>query len=76
MWLVVVAAIMLACSSCSPRPPSCTPEARANLFALYARAADGVIADGACDKYAKVEQCPAYMALETHFAAAAAALCQ
>jgi len=34
-----------------------------------------IINAGACDKYDRVEQCPAYMALETHFLSARKGIC-
>jgi hypothetical protein len=62
--------------SCSPSKPACTPEARDTLLAAYNAAVDKVIDAGACDKYAKVDACPAYMAVEAQYSIARGVLCQ
>lgn len=72
--LVALALALLGCSGATP-PATCTQEARDALIAVYEEASGAVINAGACDKYDRVEQCPAYMALETHFLSARKGIC-
>lgn len=78
MYLVLVAAIILACSGCSSaqKPDPCTPQARAALLALYDKASAQVIDTGACDDVERIEDCREYAAVESDFAMTEAALCQ
>jgi len=69
-------ALLLALSACSPKKPPCTEESLNALRALYTHAAKDVISSGACDKYEKVESCPAYRTVELHFEIAGKAICE
>lgn len=62
--------------ACSAAKPPCTPTARDALLELYKAAANDVINSGACDGAQQIEQCPAYIALETHFTLAEKAMCE
>lgn len=68
--------LVILLSGCSPQKPSCTPESRDALRGLYEHAAGEVISSGACDQMQRVEDCPAYMAVEAQFTIAEKALCQ
>ena len=71
--LVPAAGLLVACASTPPK--TCTPEAREALLTLYGQMGGEIINSGACDKYDRVEQCPAYIALEAHFIAARKGIC-
>ena len=76
MTRAAVAAAAVVLVACAGQAPStCTPEARDALGTFYARVAGEVIESGACDKYARVEDCPAYMAIEAHYLAARKGIC-
>lgn len=66
-------ALALLCLSCGSAPAPCSPEA---LAVVYEEVAGNVIDAGLCDKYAKVEDCPAYALLEAEFTLAAEASCR
>jgi len=72
--VAALALALLGCSGATP-PATCTPEAHEALVTLYGQMAGEIINAGACDKYDRVEQCPAYMALETHFLSARKGIC-
>jgi len=69
-------AALLLLTACSPQRPPCTEESLNALRALYTHAAKDVINSGACDKYEKVELCPAYRTIELHFEIAGKAMCE
>ena len=71
---LAAALVVLGCSGATP-PATCTPEAREALIALYEDASGRVISSGACDAHQRVEECPAYMVLETHYLAARKGIC-
>lgn len=71
--VVAAALVLVACAG--QAQSTCTPEARDALGTFYARVAGEVIEAGACDKYADVAQCPAYLAVETHYLAARKGIC-
>lgn len=62
--------------ACAPRRDPCTQEELHALRGLYDKAAAQVIFGGACDRFQRVEQCPAYMAVELDFKLTAKALCR
>ena len=72
--LATLALVALGCGAASP-PKTCTPEAREALVNAYAALGDKVIGEGACDAYADVEQCPAWLAVAANMMAARKALC-
>lgn len=71
--LVSLALLFLGCAGTPPQ--TCTPEARDALIAVYEEASGAVIDRGACDKYDRIEDCPAYLALEAHYLAARKGIC-
>lgn len=71
---VALALLVLGCSGATP-PATCTPEAREALLRLYEEMGSEVINSGACDKYDRIEDCPAYLALEAHYLAARKGIC-
>lgn len=70
---ILVAVLLL---GCQPTKPPCTAESRDALVAIYQEAGNKIIDSGACDKYVRVEDCPAYLVLEQHFVAVETALCK
>lgn len=66
-----LAVALSACAGAQPAP-KCTQASLDAMRELYEQAASQVINSGACDKVQRVDQCPAYMAVEAHFAAAMA----
>lgn len=68
---------LMAASSCShPSKPPCSEASVTALRLLYERAASEVIGSGACDKVQRIQDCEAYMLVETQFAIASKAMCQ
>lgn len=69
--------LILALTSCagSQKPP-CTEASVSALRALYTKAASDVISRGECDKYTRVEFCPAYALIEKHFELVSKELCR
>lgn len=75
----ILVGVLLA--SCGGNPieakaPICTPAEIDALGSLYEAAALGVIAAGKCDGFARVSDCPAYLAVESAFTVSAEALCR
>jgi hypothetical protein len=70
--------LILFLASCGPRKEPCTQDQRDALITMYSAAADHIIESGACDAYKgkRVEECPAYAAMEAHFTAAEMAMCK
>lgn len=70
--------LALLVASCGGPKTTCTPEARAALLELYSLAASEVISSGACDRApgGRVDQCPAYLAVETQMAVAQKGMCE
>ena len=70
--------LTLVLTSCHPNKETCTPDQRTALLEMYELAVDHVIESGACDAYKgkRVEDCPAYAALEANFTAAELAMCK
>lgn len=68
--LPLVALLAVACAS---NTAPCVPEGAVD--ALYGEAANRIIDSGECAKYAHVEDCPPYAALELHYTAALEGTC-
>lgn len=66
----LVCALLLVASGCGPTRPACSPESKTAIKELYSIAVAEVIGSGACDKVQRVENCSAYVVLETHYVAA------
>lgn len=75
-FALVVGLHIAGCSSSTSGAPACTQAQRDALIALYDQAGAKVIDSGQCDKYTKVEDCPAYRVIEEHFAIAETAMCR
>lgn len=74
--LLAIGLSLAAPTGCASRSTqTCTPEARDALTTFYAAMATEVINAGACDRFARVEDCPSYVALEAQFLAARKGIC-